>query len=183
MHLKNAPAHVLYLGPRDFLRGSPLDRGLIGEHRGTGKSGNAGCSKQIAVESREGVSLSRSQQGTVRPSISTQPFTLYGGNNGGSLPLTVDVSLGSEGEGESWLWAVAGAWGWGCRQVRLSNSPTAPGKAAWYCPSSECHPAPRPHGQHTKSDFCINPRQAVSQSESSFMASGAVSSGDTGCEE
>ena len=90
-----------------------MDRGLTVEHRGTGKSGNAGFSKQMAVESRERVSLSSLQQGTVRLSISTQPFTLYGGINGGNLPLTVSVSLGSEGGGESWLWAVAGAWGWG----------------------------------------------------------------------
>lgn len=90
-----------------------MDRGLTVEHRGTGKSGNAGFSKQMAVESRERVSLSRVQQGTIRLSISTQPFTLYGGINGGNLPLTVSVSLGSEGGGESWLWAVAGAWGWG----------------------------------------------------------------------
>lgn len=143
MHFKNAPACVLYLAPWDFLRGSPLDRGFIGEHRGTGKSGNAGCSQQVAVESRERVSLSSLQQGTVWPSIGTQPFTLYGGIDGGNLPLTVSASLGSEGEGGSWIWVVAGAWSWGWhggRQVRLSNSPTAPDKAAQYCPSSEQPP-------------------------------------------
>ena len=144
VHFTNAPAHVLYLAPQDFLRGSPLDRGFIGEHRGTGKSGNAGCSQQVAVESRERVLLSSLQQGTVWPSIGTQPFTLYGDIDGGNLPLTVSASLGSEGEGGSWIWVVAGAWGWGrhgCRQIfpthprhltrlrgiaLLQNSPPAP---------------------------------------------------------
>lgn len=90
-----------------------MDRGFIGKHRGTGKSGNAGCSQQVAVESRERMPLSSLQQGTVWPSIGTQPFTLYGGIDGGNLPLTVSSSLGSEGEGGSWIWVVAGAWGWG----------------------------------------------------------------------
>ena len=50
------------LGPRDFQRVSLLDRGLIGEHWGTGKSGDEGCSQQAAVESRERVSLTSLQK-------------------------------------------------------------------------------------------------------------------------